>query len=110
MEFGKIEDLNRIDKMQWVLPPEDPLTRPFLNTQANPDTHKTKFYIGAPAWNHKEWIGRIYPPKNTTDRIPVSLFTKFQLHRTQHNSLPYSHTRKREGMGKQGSRLFFIPS
>lgn len=63
MEFGKIEDLNRIDKMQWVLPPEDPLTRPFLNTQANPDTHKTKFYIGAPAWNHKEWIGRIYPPK-----------------------------------------------
>lgn len=63
MEFGKIEDLNRIEKMQWVLPPEDPLTRPFLNSQRTNEHRKTKFYIGAPAWNHKEWVGRIYPPK-----------------------------------------------
>ncbi|MBL7543659.1 MAG: DUF72 domain-containing protein [Bdellovibrionaceae bacterium] len=57
MEFGKIAN---VDHVNWEIPNEDPLTRPFLNQFA---TKKTKFYIGAPAWGHKEWIGRLYPPK-----------------------------------------------
>ncbi len=59
MEFGKLE---RIDNVNWDLPSEDPLTRPFLETLAD-TSHVTKFYIGAPAWGCKQWVGRVYPPK-----------------------------------------------
>tara|TARA_B110001454_G_scaffold219192_1_gene251188 strand:- start:72311 stop:73210 length:900 start_codon:yes stop_codon:yes gene_type:complete len=62
MEFGRVENLTKINSIQWNLPSEDPLTRPFLSAQAA-SIKKTKFYIGAPAWSHKEWVGRIYPPK-----------------------------------------------
>lgn len=62
MEFGKVESLEKIATMQWSLPGEDPLTRPYLEAQ-NDTAIKTKFYVGAPAWSHKEWVGRIYPPK-----------------------------------------------
>lgn len=57
MEFGKLE---RVDAVNWDLPSEDPLSRPYLNSLGG---GVTKFYIGAPAWGRKEWIGRIYPPK-----------------------------------------------
>lgn len=62
MEFGKVENLDIFNSIQWGLPQEDPLTRPYLQAQAGVEV-KTKFYIGAPAWNHREWLGRIYPPK-----------------------------------------------
>ena len=58
MEFGK---LTNVDHVNWDLPAEDPLTEPFLRSLNN--TEKTKFYIGAPAWGRKEWVGRLYPPK-----------------------------------------------
>lgn len=56
MEFGKLESVENID---WSLPPEDSLTQPFLTSL---NTKQTEFYLGAPAWGRKEWIGRLYPP------------------------------------------------
>lgn len=60
MKFGKIQDPKILDKMQWKLPTFDALTKPFLATLATPST---KLLLGAPAWNHKEWVGKVYPPK-----------------------------------------------
>lgn len=57
MEFGKLENVDHVD---WSLPPEDPLSLPYLQRLANPDKI-TQFYIGTPAWGHKEWVGKIYP-------------------------------------------------
>jgi len=62
MEFGKVENVIKFNSIQWNLPSEDPLTRPYLEAQSD-GTKKTKIYIGAPAWSHKEWVGSIYPPK-----------------------------------------------
>jgi uncharacterized protein YecE (DUF72 family) len=59
MEFGKLE---HIEHVNWDLPKEDPLTAPYLNSFKT-EHHATQFYIGAPAWGRKEWIGSIYPPK-----------------------------------------------
>lgn len=63
MEFGKIANPEKIEKIHWELPSEDALTEPFLNQLRTAETNKTNFYIGAPAWGHKDWVGRIYPPK-----------------------------------------------
>lgn len=59
MEFGKISDLEGVD---WRLPADDPASIAFLTGLA-PKPSSTRFFIGTPAWGHKEWVGRIYPPK-----------------------------------------------
>jgi uncharacterized protein YecE (DUF72 family) len=58
MEFGK---LSSIEKVDWTLPAEDPLSLSFL--QSLPTRKPPRFYLGTPAWGRKEWIGKIYPPK-----------------------------------------------
>lgn len=66
MEFGKLDN---IEKVNWELPSDDPLNRPYLTSLRKTSLDlagKTKFYIGAPAWGRKEWVGRIYPPKTPT--------------------------------------------
>ncbi|HEX7674380.1 MAG TPA: DUF72 domain-containing protein [Bdellovibrio sp.] len=57
MEFGK---LSSVDHVNWTLPAQDSLSQEFL-LSLKPATTQAKFYIGTPAWNHKEWIGKIYP-------------------------------------------------
>lgn len=58
MEFGKLSSIENVD---WSLPPDDPVSVSYLNSLSSKG--RTKFYIGTPAWNHKEWIGKIYPAK-----------------------------------------------
>lgn len=58
MDFGKLTDLHGVN---WDLPSEDPLTLPFLRSLAA-SASETRFYIGAPAWGHRSWIGKIYSP------------------------------------------------
>jgi uncharacterized protein YecE (DUF72 family) len=70
MEFGKIENETKINSIRWDLPAQDPLTRPYLEAQSE-GSKKTKFYVGAPAWSQKEWVGRIYPPKIPTSEYLV---------------------------------------
>ncbi len=59
MEFGKApaEELSDID---WALPSDDPVSVDYLRMRAN--AVPTRYFIGAPAWGHKEWVGSIYPP------------------------------------------------
>lgn len=56
MEFGKIND---IENVNWSLPPDEASSSAFL--QSLPPSQERRFYIGTPAWGHKEWIGKIYP-------------------------------------------------
>lgn len=73
MEFGK---LNQLDRVDWKLPPNDPLSVSFFRSL--PQTGEIQIYLGAPAWGHKEWIGRIYPPKTKA--------TDFLYHYSRHFS------------------------
>lgn len=61
MEFGKVRDTHILDQIEWRGPSIDPRTSGFLRDfKSDPST---QLWIGAPAWNHKEWVGKIYPPK-----------------------------------------------
>ena len=60
MEFGKVHQSSLLDKINWELPHLDPLAQPFLSKIK---AATTKLWIGAPAWSHKEWVGKIYPEK-----------------------------------------------
>ncbi|MBX2986317.1 MAG: DUF72 domain-containing protein [Bdellovibrionaceae bacterium] len=57
MEFGKTPLLNDVD---WSLPADDPLSLEFLGRR--PAAGETQIRLGTPAWGHKEWVGKIYPP------------------------------------------------
>jgi uncharacterized protein YecE (DUF72 family) len=67
MEFGKIQNPQELNQIDWRLPPLEPRTVQFLNTLSRPSgiagLGQTEFYVGTPAWGHKAWIGKIYPPK-----------------------------------------------
>lgn len=60
MEFGKLANIEGID---WSLPRDREETMTFLQALPRSLPHQTnaKFYIGTPAWGHKEWVGKIYP-------------------------------------------------
>lgn len=58
MEFGKLTDLSKLADLDWKLPADPP-----PNAQVLKPGVGTQFWMGAPAWNHKEWIGKIYPEK-----------------------------------------------
>lgn len=58
MEFGKISD---IDRVNWRIPEDAPSSIDFLKSIQT--SQSAQFYIGTPAWGHKEWIGKIYPKK-----------------------------------------------
>jgi uncharacterized protein YecE (DUF72 family) len=72
MEFGKLEQLHDVN---WSLPPDDPLSLSFL--QNLPKDHEFQIYLGAPAWGHKEWIGRVYPPKTKSTDFLFHYSRKF---------------------------------
>lgn len=58
MEFGSLPNVDRVD---WTLPAEDPLTASYL---AGLGVEKpAQFFVGTPAWGHREWVGKIYPPR-----------------------------------------------
>lgn len=55
MEFGK---LNNIENVNWSLPADEPASMAFLKSL--PSDRESRFYIGTPAWGHREWVGKIY--------------------------------------------------
>jgi uncharacterized protein YecE (DUF72 family) len=56
MEFGKLANIDNVD---WTLPSDEASSVAFLKSL--PKASEKYFYIGTPAWGHKEWIGKIYP-------------------------------------------------
>jgi hypothetical protein len=58
MEFGKLPSVDHID---WTLPPDVEESLRYLEQIKDP-VRPTQFYIGTPAWGHREWVGKIYPP------------------------------------------------
>lgn len=57
MEFGKLAN---IDKVDWSLSPDSPLSLHYLENL--PNQKSLEFRIGAPLWGTQEWVGLIYPP------------------------------------------------
>jgi uncharacterized protein YecE (DUF72 family) len=60
MEFGKVQHPERID---FQLPPDDPMTDELLNGLRAASTDDLKIHIGATRWRIKEWVGTVYPKK-----------------------------------------------
>jgi uncharacterized protein YecE (DUF72 family) len=56
MDFGKLKDISKVD---FSLPPDNPLTIQTLSL--SPRTNTPNIYFGLPVWTNKEWIGKIYP-------------------------------------------------
>lgn len=56
MEFGKLANIDGVD---WSLPEDSSSSIAYLRSL--PREGPTKFWIGAPAWSHKEWTGKVYP-------------------------------------------------
>ncbi len=71
MEFGKIPNVDLVD---WTLPPDDPISSDFLESLSSDKPFQ--ILMGTPAWGHKEWIGKIYPPKTKA--------TDFLFHYSRH--------------------------
>jgi uncharacterized protein YecE (DUF72 family) len=87
MEFGKVHDVSLLDEINWKLPKEDELVQPFLSQFKQ---ENTRIWIGAPAWSHKEWVGKIYPPKTkATDYLVhyAKYFNTIELN-TTHYRIP----------------------
>lgn len=91
LEFGKVKDQQILEKIPWQAPPKDSLTLKHLERPASsPLLASTKLYIGAPAWNHKEWVGKIYPDKTKpTDYLKhyAGYFNTIELN-TTHYRIP----------------------
>lgn len=57
MEFGRAEDLSKID---FTLPPDDKVTvQLFRDLKKKPA--KANVYVGCAKWGRPDWIGQIYP-------------------------------------------------
>lgn len=87
MEFGKLTDLSKLADIDWRLPPDPP-----LNAQVLKPGVRTKFFMGAPAWGHKEWIGKVYPPKTKSTEFLhhyARAFNTIELN-TSHYRIPSS--------------------
>lgn len=66
MEYGKVRDRQTLDRIHWPLPPLDGRATSFLEKSR---ADSTTLRMGAPAWSHKEWLGKIYPPKTPTTKF-----------------------------------------
>lgn len=86
MEFGK---LAHIDDVDWSLPPDVDSSLQYLKNL--PASSATKYYIGTPAWGHKEWAGKIYPVKAKASeylRYYAQSFNSIELN-TSHYRIPH---------------------
>ncbi|MGE3974832.1 MAG: DUF72 domain-containing protein [Bdellovibrionales bacterium] len=106
MEFGKLESIEHIS---WSLPADDLLTQPFL-ASLGAQKNQTKFYIGAPAWGRKEWIGQIYPPKTAATDFLYHYSRNFNCIElnTTHYRIP-THTTVQTWLDKVPSDFLFCP-
>jgi uncharacterized protein YecE (DUF72 family) len=71
MDFGKAEDLSKID---FTLPDDHHDTDVIL-ASLKKKKNKTKVHIGCAKWGRKEWVGKIYPLK-TKEKDFLSIYVK----------------------------------
>lgn len=84
MEFGRIAD---IENIRWELPVPDPLGLEYLRSL---EPQAARFYVGTPAWGHRDWVGKIYPAgAKSTDylRYYARSFNTIELN-TSHYRIP----------------------
>ncbi len=60
MDFGKVEDLSKVD---FTLPDDHPDTDKLLKTLKKSKNKTQKVFVGCAKWGIKEWVGKLYPPK-----------------------------------------------
>ena len=58
MEFGKVQ---HIDNINFVLPPDDPVTEKLWQRLASLPREPLQVYIGGTEWGRTSWLGRAYP-------------------------------------------------
>lgn len=104
MEFGKLPN---VDHVNWQIPPDDPISTQFL---ACKNTRELKIYFGTPAWGHKEWIGKIYPPKTKAADFLYyysRYYTTIELNTTHYRIPTLEQTQK--WLAKVPSEFLFCP-
>ncbi|KYG65771.1 hypothetical protein AZI86_01470 [Bdellovibrio bacteriovorus] len=105
MEFGKLANIDGID---WSLPKDREESMTFL--RGLPRKTAPKFYIGTPAWGHKEWVGKIYAigtkPADYLSRYAKS-FNTIELN-TTHYRIPTADqaTKWREQVADRSDFIF----
>src|SRR5579863_8760885 len=57
MEFGRVEDLNKVD---FSFPGDDARTSQLFR-ELKKKKPKPMIYVGAAKWGRPDWIGKIYP-------------------------------------------------
>jgi uncharacterized protein YecE (DUF72 family) len=58
MEFGKVQ---RIDNIDFSLPPDDPVTEQLWERLIPAATEPLRVYIGGTEWGRASWVGSVYP-------------------------------------------------
>lgn len=107
MEFGKLLD---IENVNWDLPPLAPSSLAFLRSL--PAAKPTRYYIGTPAWAHKEWLGKIYPVKTKpADFLSAYArsFNSIELNTTHYRIPTESQVQKWVAQVQESSGFLFCP-
>lgn len=58
MDFGKLEDISKVD---FSLPPDANGNKGLFEKLKNQPRQKLKVYVGCPVWSNKNWVGSWYP-------------------------------------------------
>src|SRR5262245_32643780 len=62
VDFGKLEDLEAIARIDFRLPDEPARTSALFVRMPPPPAGEAWLVLGAPAWARKDWLGKLYPP------------------------------------------------
>jgi uncharacterized protein YecE (DUF72 family) len=73
MDFGKLENIENVENVDFTLPFTHQFTTEVLKS-AEPTSNK-EVYIGPPIWANKDWVGKIYP-SNAKDKEFLYHYTR----------------------------------
>jgi uncharacterized protein YecE (DUF72 family) len=102
MEFGKLKSVDAVD---FSIPIDDPANGRRL-TLGSPSS--LSIFFGTPAWSHREWIGKIYPPGTKTEdflRFYSRYFSCIELN-TTHYRIPSAEQARKWKSKVDGNFLF----
>ena len=57
MEFGRT---GHIEKIDFSLPPDDPMTERLWQQLPQGDASPVRLYVGGTQWGNKDWVGKVY--------------------------------------------------
>jgi uncharacterized protein YecE (DUF72 family) len=84
MEFGKVQHIDNID---FMLPPDDPITEDLWRRQRGVTVEPLRIYVGGTEWGRASWVGSVYP-QGTKSKEFLSYYGK-QFNTVELNTIFY---------------------